>query len=567
MGPQKAGAHMPSVKKRGSNSPTSNNKPRAYSYVRFSTPEQKLGHSLRRQIEGARAFAAEHGLELDESFKDEGVSAFRGMHRNERAALGAFLKAVETGQVAAGSYLIVESLDRLSREEVIDALELFLSLTRNGIIVVTLSDKQIYSRETLRAGPTLLIVSIVELMRSHEESARKSDRVGKAWARKRELAETEKLAMTGRCPGWMRLVGSAKDGTYELIEDRAAIVRSMFADAIAGLGKRAIQTRLNKARIPTWGPGKKKPNFWYESYIGKILSNPATYGQFTPLGKLAGGSDLQASAPIEDYFPAAIDKDTFWAAQASIKSRHFGQGKPGARRNLLTGLVRCSNCGSNMVLIDKRSKGSELVLKCGRAHASAGCDQRKTFSYLQVERQAVWGLGGVRRQSLVEAANTQQSDLSEALAGARAHRDELQRGFDNLMNLAQATGSTRLAVRIQSEEAALDAAEDEVKRRERALQASRPEEISGATESIEQWMEIREKAGQDEQALAGLRRKLALLISHIVIGDGSMVVVHRDGKFSRSYLFERGKRHITPEEKRAAVNRPITIWDTDLRRD
>ena len=119
--------------------------------MRFSTPEQARGESFRRQIELARAYAAKHGLHLDESFRDEGVSAFKGRHRDERAALGAFLSRVESGDVAKGSYLLVESLDRLSREEVVDALELFLGLTRNGIVIVTLADQRVYSRASLRA--------------------------------------------------------------------------------------------------------------------------------------------------------------------------------------------------------------------------------------------------------------------------------------------------------------------------------------------------------------------------------------------------------------------------------
>src|SRR5215212_1187114 len=40
---------------------------RAYSYVRFSTPEQALGDSERRQVEGAQRYAAENNLVLDES--------------------------------------------------------------------------------------------------------------------------------------------------------------------------------------------------------------------------------------------------------------------------------------------------------------------------------------------------------------------------------------------------------------------------------------------------------------------------------------------------------------------
>lgn len=509
---------------------------KAYSYLRFSTPEQRLGDSARRQIAGARAFAAEHNLDLDETFKDEGISAFKGKQRSDSAALGAFVRAVESGKVAAGSYLIVESLDRLSREEVLEALELFLSLTRKGIIIVALEEKQIYSRETLGDGPMLLMYSIISMSRAHQESALKSERVGKAWARKRELAETTKQAMTARCPAWIRLVGGPKTGHYELIEDRAAIVRSIFSDTIAGFGKRAIQARLNKEQTPTWGTGQKQSEFWHDSYVAKILENPATYGRFTPLGKMAGGSG-EAASPIDDYFPAVISEDMFWHAQAVIKSRNFGKGKPGARRNLLSGLVRCSSCGRNMVLIDKRSSGSTLGLKCGRAHASAGCEHRTFYDYGAIETAAIWGLGKKRRQGLVDTSQDRWSQLSEALAAAVANRDAVQQGIDNLLDVVRQVGANgRIATHIAEQQAALEKAETEVRGREQALRLERPQDVQDAGESLERWYEMRQESRDDERTRASLQRKLKLLIDHIVVGDGKITVQNKDGSTSRTFI-------------------------------
>ena len=95
------------------------NRPRAYSYLRFSTTEQLKGDSLRRQTQAARAYADTHGLDLDEAltFRDLGVSAFKGKNVAE-GALGAFLQAVDAGRVPPGSWLLVENLDRLSRDKV-----------------------------------------------------------------------------------------------------------------------------------------------------------------------------------------------------------------------------------------------------------------------------------------------------------------------------------------------------------------------------------------------------------------------------------------------------------------
>jgi hypothetical protein len=66
--------------------------------IRFSTPQQKLGDSLRRQTEKAAKYAAEHGLTLDTELKmtDAGVSAFRGKNAST-GALGGFVRAVESG--------------------------------------------------------------------------------------------------------------------------------------------------------------------------------------------------------------------------------------------------------------------------------------------------------------------------------------------------------------------------------------------------------------------------------------------------------------------------------------
>jgi DNA invertase Pin-like site-specific DNA recombinase len=56
---------------------------KAYSYVRFSTPEQAKGHSLQRQTDAAKAWAAASGVALDEelTLQDKGVSGFTGANK------------------------------------------------------------------------------------------------------------------------------------------------------------------------------------------------------------------------------------------------------------------------------------------------------------------------------------------------------------------------------------------------------------------------------------------------------------------------------------------------------
>src|ERR1700680_1049798 len=69
-----------------------------HSYLRMSTPEQRLGRSERRQVDKMQEWTLERGAVFDESYQDFGVSAFYGSHRRH-GGLGRFLDAVRTGRL------------------------------------------------------------------------------------------------------------------------------------------------------------------------------------------------------------------------------------------------------------------------------------------------------------------------------------------------------------------------------------------------------------------------------------------------------------------------------------
>ena len=53
-------------------------KAKAYSYIRMSTDIQLKGNSLQRQLELSKNYADINNLELVDTIKDIGVSAFKG---------------------------------------------------------------------------------------------------------------------------------------------------------------------------------------------------------------------------------------------------------------------------------------------------------------------------------------------------------------------------------------------------------------------------------------------------------------------------------------------------------
>ena len=132
----------------------------------MSTDVQLKGDSLRRQMDASATYAATHDLELVEDLRDIGTSAFKGANV-AGGALGRFLKAASGGKVPRGSYLLVESLDRISRQEIRKSLSLFLQIIEAGINIVTLTDRRVFNQEKCELED--LMMSLLVMSRAHEE--------------------------------------------------------------------------------------------------------------------------------------------------------------------------------------------------------------------------------------------------------------------------------------------------------------------------------------------------------------------------------------------------------------
>ena len=124
------------------------NKKKCYSYIRWSSDKQSGGSTLARQLKTAHEIADEQDLELVEMI-DSGISAFKGKNAKD-GELGRFIDAVENKLIPKDSWLVVENLDRLSREAILSAQRLFTTLLELGITVVTGMDKKIYSRKSVK---------------------------------------------------------------------------------------------------------------------------------------------------------------------------------------------------------------------------------------------------------------------------------------------------------------------------------------------------------------------------------------------------------------------------------
>ncbi|HEU0217302.1 MAG TPA: recombinase family protein, partial [Stellaceae bacterium] len=142
---------------------------KAISYRRVSLQRQIKGEGLGRQDDAAQDYCDLTGDQLDATFVDAGMSAFRG----KNAAIGRlarFLELAETGTWEHGTKLLVEHFDRLSRDKLTEARQITERILKTGMIIVTLADRQEYTWDAINNDLGKIITMTVMMFKSHEES-------------------------------------------------------------------------------------------------------------------------------------------------------------------------------------------------------------------------------------------------------------------------------------------------------------------------------------------------------------------------------------------------------------
>jgi DNA invertase Pin-like site-specific DNA recombinase len=357
------------------------------------------GSSLDRQSDLVKEFAEKNNLELvlDEDFSDLGVSAFKGANRAKENGLGRFIAAIDADRIPNGSFLLVESLDRLSRQDVGLALELFLSIINRDICIATLSpsEQKIYDK---KADAMDIMMSLMIFSRANEESQIKSDRLSKAWKLKVENARKTGNPTTSRVPHWLEV----KDGVMKEIEDRSEIIKRIFDMNARGVGQEKIARIFNEENLPVFGRGK----WWRRSYIAKILKNKAVLGEYTPTRQIEGKRvDLE---PIENFYPQVISDDLFIQVNLNRKNT---SGRKAIFSNLFTGISYCKKCNSTMQMVNKGNppKGGKYLV-CSKGRSGSGCEYI-TFPYNTLESEVVLFLKDTKISDYVKSSDPDEHEI------------------------------------------------------------------------------------------------------------------------------------------------------------
>lgn len=475
---------------------------RAYSYVRFSSAEQRKGASLARQTELARAWADEHDYFLDDSLRltDKAVSAFRGTNATH-GKLKAFLDKVDEGLVPKGSVLIVESLDRISRQEVFEALEGFLGILNRGVEIVTLSPRpEHYKRHGL--NQLQLIVAIVVLGRAYDESAMKSARLTDTWVRRR--AKAAEKPTTSICPAWLR---PNEDGSgFEKIPERVKIVRRVYELSLSGLGRTSIAAKLNRERVSSFAP--KRP-LWSDKSIDVLLSSRAVLGEFQPCRR-EGRERVPVGPVIRGYYPAVITEQDFYASMAAIIGRVRKRGpQRGSNGNFFTDLLFDVRDGGRFRLVyrgNERCRAKYLV----NVNRQRGVgDELPTIPAAAFEDGFLRAVRELKVRDVLPTTET-GPDIEVQIAAAEAKLADLDQQLAALKSSATGKNIAAVIDLLASRQAERDATAEQGER----LKAERHNPASDTLAETQDLIDLVAKAEGDE--LDELRERIRSAIRRLV---------------------------------------------------
>jgi site-specific DNA recombinase len=309
--------------------------------------------SIPDQFADGHKLAVVHGFAVVAERHDEAKSAYHG---DRGPGLADAMAECERLSAEHGSCaLIVQRSDRLARgdgKQARSLVEIVLWAIKHDVELHSVMDPEI-----LAGGDMALLMSAVGAMKGHGESKVKSESVKKGMSRQAAKGRF----VGGRVPFGYRGVGKGGDRRLEEVPAQAQVVRSIFADYVAGVSARELTRSLNADGTP--GPSGR---LWQRSAVVRVLGN------ITYLGKVRAGDELLSGHP-------AIVDEVLWQRAQAIRAGNLKR-KPGRHPDgghlLVKGLLRC-HCGAAMKPMRERHGVSRSAYRCaGRIeHGAEFCAQ------------------------------------------------------------------------------------------------------------------------------------------------------------------------------------------------
>jgi site-specific DNA recombinase len=295
-------------------------------YLRVSSEEQRDRETIEIQREFLEQYRNLYELEVADIYKDDGISGTIPLH--ERVEGKRLLDDAKAGKFAT---VLVYKLDRLGRSllVIVDAHD---RLQAAGVSLRSATEPI----DTSNPSGRLIFQMLASFAEYERETIGERTRAGLYRA-----LRNGKHA--GRLPYGYKLSSEADESALVIVEDEARIVREILANIAEGATLYGESKRLNDEGIPSPGwrfKGKRKHGgSWSPSTIKAIVNQSAYSG----VHRVKAGND----GHIEREVPPIVEPGLRERAEAALEANKHRASpeRKGARKYLLSGLVRCGVCG------------------------------------------------------------------------------------------------------------------------------------------------------------------------------------------------------------------------------
>ena len=369
-------------------------------YARISKDDQGDMLGVRRQEKDARALCERKGWTVAEVFIDDDISAWSG---KKRPAYERMLKALEAGEINA---VAVYDLDRLHRQP--RDLERFFDVCdRAGVkdLASVAGDVDLGSSD----GRMLARIMGAVAAKSSDDTSRRI---------KRKLDD---LAAEGRHHG-KRPFGYSTDG-MTIVDHEAELLRQAAAAVLSGSSLNDIARAWNAAGVAT---PQKAGSTWSGTTVKQVLTGVHQAGLRRHRGEVIG----------EGAWPAIFSRGQHERLVAALSDR---RATTTPRYSMLTGLVRCGNCGSLMTRNGGQPNGSRGHVgtwRCQKRPGFPNCGQMSVsaapFEELIAESTLI-ALEGPELRKVLSGTGTDDQDDAATV--------ELTAAEGRLLELAETFGA------------------------------------------------------------------------------------------------------------------------------
>lgn len=313
--------------------------PAAYAYIRYSRAVQQTGDSENRQYTALELFEHTTGIVIAEVVYDRGKSAFRG----DNAKTGKFkeiLERIEQGGIRKGDYLVVESIDRITRQRVLDGVELLQNILKKGINIYTTTDQKTYSyNDPSRDFENLLMISLIA-KRANEESETKSKRLLSSWRTRREKAENGEIIIKkgNSIPYGLRVY----NGKFIIDEEEQKEIQTLF-EYLLIYGINTAIKKINRTSKKLWNNGTLNKVITNKTIIGCLATHRMEYE--------GGKAQKIPTGFIENYYPNLIPPALFYQVVDKMKERkvkNFNGRRTEQDFNIFKNQIFCLSCGGKI---------------------------------------------------------------------------------------------------------------------------------------------------------------------------------------------------------------------------